>query len=179
MKAMDGGSSILFVVAFIVGIPSLLFVVRAIQARYAATRVLWIARAFALLGAALAIAFPGVLYRELVDIALPRGAEIDWMPTGIAQTALLIPLTVIPAFVSLRWTLLGGLLFLVNAIVSLFFIVYDPFVAFPYRDVTGGLLFDVGPRLLTSALLLVAATIAPHTRCPCPSPLRSHLRRSW
>jgi hypothetical protein len=137
---------------------------RVINATGTPARLVWIGRALALLGAAVAIAFPGVLYRELVGIALPRGADVVWMPTGIAQTALLMPLTVIPALVSLRGALLGGYLFILNAVVSAVFVVFDPFGAFPYRDVAGGLVFDVGPRLLTAALLLVGAVGTPERR---------------
>jgi hypothetical protein len=92
-----------------------------------------------------------------VDVALPQGADVVWMPTGIAQTALLMPLTVVSALVAVRRTFLGGYLFILSAVVSAVFVVYDPFGAFPYRDVSGGLVFDVGPRLLTAALLLVGA----------------------
>lgn len=167
---MDPGSAILFALAAVVGLGALVCLARAIGARGTGVRVVWIGRALALLGAATAIAFPGVLYRELVDIALPRRADISWMPTAIAQTALLIPLTVIPAFVSLRWTGLGGVLFLFNAFVSAAFAVYDPFGAFPDRDVAGGLVFDVGPRLLTAALLVGGAV---GTQRPTPRTVRA------
>ena len=167
---MDPGSTILFATAAVVGLSALGCVARAIGARGTAVRVVWTGRALALLGAATAIAFPGILYRELVDIALPREADIGWMPTGIAQSALLMPLTVVPALLSLRWTRLGGVLFLVNAIVSAAFVVYDPFGAFPYRDIGGGLVFDVGPRLLTAALLLGGGAAIQR---PTPLPARA------
>jgi Na+/alanine symporter len=168
---MDPGSAILFATAAVVGLGALVCVARAIGARGTAARVVWIGRVLALLGAATAIAFPAVLYRELVDIAVPRGADISWMPTGIAQTALLIPLTVVPAFVSLRWTRLGGVLFLFNAIVSAAFVAYDPFGAFPERDVSGGLVFDVGPRLVTALLLLGPGLIASSVSRSSPMPV--------
>jgi len=168
---MDPGSAILFATAVVVGLGALSCVVRAIGANGTAVRVVWIGRVLALLGAATAIAFPAVLYRELVDIALQRGAEIGWMPTGIAQTALLIPLTVVPAVVSLRWTRLGGVLFLLNAIVSAAFLVYDPFGAFPERDVTGGLVFDIGPRLVTALLLLVPGLLDSSVSRSSPMPV--------
>ena len=164
MQAMDIASAILFAAASVVGLSSLLCVRRMIGAGGTPARLVWSGRALALLGAAVAIAFPGVLYRELVDIALPRGADVAWMRTGIAQTALLMPLTVIPALVALRHSLLGGSLFALNAIVSAVLVAYDPFGAFPYRDVPGGLVFDVGPRLLTAALLLGGAVSRRHPK---------------
>lgn len=176
MKYVDTGSAILLTTAGVVGLGALVCLARAIRARGTAVRVVWIGRALALLGAATAVAFPGVLYRELVDVAIPRGADISWMPTGIAQTAFLIPLTVVPAFVSLRWTRLGGVLFLLNAIVSAAFVVYDPFGAFPERDVSGGLIFDVGPRLITALLLLGPGVIASSVSQTSSAP-REHLAR--
>ena len=115
---MDVAASILFAAAFAVGLSSVACMTRAIKATGTPARLVWIGRALALLGAAVAIAFPGVLYRELVDVALPQGADVAWMPTGIAQTALLMPLTVIPALVSLRRARLSGYLFILSAVVS-------------------------------------------------------------
>jgi len=49
--------------------------------------------------------------------------------------------------------------------------VYDPFGAFPERDVSGGLVFDVRPRLITALLLLVPGPIASSISRSSPMPV--------
>lgn len=151
----DQASTILYSVALILVAPTFLCFSYAIEARRIRPRLMWIGRALALLGAATAIAFPGILYAELVTIVERATGDPEVLARGIAQNAIWMPFTVIPALLALRWTRVGGYLFLLNAGVAAILAVDDPFNAFPDRDIAGGLVFDVAPRAVTAVLLIV------------------------
>jgi len=156
LSDLDRASALLFSAATVVAAGAVLCLGRAVQATPGAGRWAWAGRALGLGGAAIAIAFPALLYAELT-----HATDLDdvvWMPRAFALTAVLVPVTVVPALVALRWTRAGGLLFLGNALVAAANTVYDPFGAFPYRDPVGGLVFDAMPRAFTAAVLLIAAT---------------------
>ncbi|MDE3113745.1 MAG: hypothetical protein KGN00_09910 [Chloroflexota bacterium] len=154
LSGTDTASTILFSAALVVVAPAFLCFTRAISSRRVRARIAWTGRALALVGTAVAIAFPGILYGEVLML-LGRGQDPSALVPGIVQSAVLIPATAIPALLSLRWTRLGGYLFLLNAALAAILQVDDPFGAFPDRGVLGGLVFDVAPRALTAVLLTV------------------------
>jgi hypothetical protein len=155
LSGADPASTILIGTALALAVPAAACVGGAMDARGTSERLVWVGRVLALFGAGVAIAFPAMLYGELVALAAdPTHGGEEQLPRGIAYTAALMPLTIVPAVLALRWTRLGGLLLLLNAFVAVLGNVYDPFHAFPDRDVMGGLVFDALPRLLTAAFLI-------------------------
>jgi len=102
LSDLDRASALLFSAATVVAAGAVLCLGRAVQATPGAGRWAWAGRALGLGGAAIAIAFPALLYAELT-----HATDLDdvvWMPRAFALTAVLVPVTVVPALVALRWT---------------------------------------------------------------------------
>lgn len=150
---MDPASAILTALALAFVVAALSCGWRALRVAGVRVRLAWAGRMLALLGAAFAIWFPAELYGE-VDVVVRNGSDdLAWLPFAIWYQAALMPLTVIPALVSLRSTFAAGLLFLVALALQVALDVLRPFgVVFP--DASPDLIFSYGPNILTAALLL-------------------------
>lgn len=117
LTSSDGsspGPTILFVTAGLVAALGAVCAGRAIDAGTVRSRLLWVGRALALVGAAVTIVFPAVLYQEIAMLA-SQGRQ----PTYDIEAAMwhefqLMPLVVVPAFVALRWARLGAALFVLD-----------------------------------------------------------------
>lgn len=119
LTSSDGsspGPTILFVTAGLVAALGAVCAGRAIDAGTVRSRLLWVGRALALVGAAVTIVFPAVLYQEIAMLA-SQGRQ----PTYDIEAAMwhefqLMPLVVVPAFVALRWARLGAALFVLDGV---------------------------------------------------------------
>jgi len=121
----------------------------------------WIGRALALVGAAVAISFPAVLYQEIAMIAAQGRALSYDIPRALWFEAATMPLVVIPALVALRWSRAGAMLFLLDGLFNVAMSVYQPFgVLYPEAAGSGPIgvpILDliVQPQLVVAALLLL------------------------
>lgn len=108
----DPGSGILVALALLIGAASGYCLGRAVDARHQRAGLLWAGRALALAGAALAVAFPSVLYGEIVMLAQQgKSAGYD-IEAALWHEFWVLPLGILPALVALRWGRIGGLLLL-------------------------------------------------------------------
>lgn len=108
----DAGSGILVLLALLIGAAAAYSLGRAVDARRQRAGLLWAGRALALAGAAFAVAFPSVLYGEMVMLAQqgkPAGYDME---AALWHTVSVLPLGIVPALVALRWGRIGGLLLL-------------------------------------------------------------------
>jgi len=115
----DLASAILGVLGLLIGAGAVYCLGRAVDARGERIGLLWAGRALALFGAAFVIIFPAILYGEIVQL-IQRGRPLTYdIEAAIWQEFRVMPLTVVPALVALRWARIGGLLFLVLAAYSI------------------------------------------------------------
>lgn len=153
---MDGASLILSALALGFAAGALWCTRRAFAAHGARAKFAWAGRALALAGGGVAIWFPAELYGELAMVA-PRGSDdVLWLPNAIWYQLALMPLTVVPALVALRWPRAAGALFVANVTLTILAEFLRPFgVIFPdaSHDVAT-YLFEYGPPALTALLLL-------------------------
>lgn len=112
----DIASAILGGLGLLIGVAAAYCLGRAIDERGQRVGLLWAGRAFALFGAAFAILFPAVLYGEIVQLVQRRKALTYDIEAAIWQQFRVLPLTVVPALLALRWGRIGGLLFLLLAV---------------------------------------------------------------
>lgn len=109
----DLGSGILVLLALLIGAVAAYCLGRAVDARRHRVGLLWAGRGLALAGAAFALAFPTVLYGEIVMLSQQgKSAGYD-IEAALWHTIRVIPLGVLPGLVALRWARIGGLLLLV------------------------------------------------------------------
>lgn len=124
----DPASTVLFAlaIAFLAG--AVFCVGRAIDAHGLRVKSLWIGRVLGLIGAAVAVSFPAVLYQEIgVVIAHDDLGDLAWLPTAIWYQFIVMPLVVVPAFVSLRWSRAAAVLFLLVGVLNIGLEVFKPF----------------------------------------------------
>jgi hypothetical protein len=111
----DPASAILGGLGLLVGAGAAYCLGRAIDARGERIGLLWAGRALALFGAAFAILFPAILYGEIVQLVQRGKAPTYDIEAAIWHEFRMLPLTIVPALVALRWARVGGLLFLLLA----------------------------------------------------------------
>lgn len=155
------GPTILFATAALVAALGALCVGRAIDAENVRARLLWVGRALALLGAAVTIAFPAVLYEEIAMLASQGRRPTYDIEAAMWHEFLLMPLVVVPAFIALRSARLGAALFVLDGMFQVIETLYHPFGNFfPEASASGPfgvLILDVliQPAFITAALLLL------------------------
>ena len=133
---------------------------RAVDARGQRVGLLWVGRALALAGAAVAVVFPTVLYGEIVMLAQRGKAPTYDIEAAIWYEFRMMPLTVVPALVALRWGRIGGLLFLLLAAYSLADGLYLFGGVNYYPEAQTDLmtlLISNAPKVVTAALLVVGS----------------------
>ena len=128
---------------------------RAFGAPAAPAKLAWAGRAAALAGAAFALWFPAELYGELVVVARTGGDDVSWLPRAIGDSFAMLPLTVVPALVSLRSVRLAAVLFAVTLVHSVFDELVRPLgVIFPDASHdASAYVFSYGPLIVTTLLL--------------------------
>jgi hypothetical protein len=156
----DLASAILGGLGLLVGAGAAYCLGRAIDARGERIGLLWAGRALALFGAAFVILFPAILYGEivqLVQLGKPQTYDIE---AAIWHEFRVMPLTIVPALVGLRWARIGGLLFLFLAAYSVADGLYHFGGVNYYPEGAASLpelLIVNVPALLTAALLFVGS----------------------
>jgi hypothetical protein len=170
----DPGSVILFVLAVGAVAPALLCVGRAIAARGVHRKLLWLGRALALVGAAVVVSFPAVLYQEIAMLVGQGRALTYDIQRALWYEAAVMPLVLVPALVTLRWPRLGGVLFVLDGLLNILQSLYQPFGVL-YPEATAGgwtgvplLSLILQPAFIAAALLLFGsagtATAPVHAR---------------
>jgi len=156
----DLAPAILDVLGLLIGAAAAYCFGRAIDARGQRAGLLWAGRALALAGAAVAIMFPAILYGEIVQLVQRGKAQPYDIEAAIWHEFRVMPLTVLPALVALRWARIGGLLFLLLAVYSIADGLYHFGGVNYYPEGATGLteltIVNV-PAVLTAALLLVGS----------------------
>jgi len=154
----DLASAILGVLGLLVGAGAAYCLGRAVDARGERIGLLWAGRALALFGAAFVIIFPAILYGEIVQL-IQRGKPLTYdIEAAIWHEFRVMPLTLVPALVALRWGRIGGLLFLLLAAYSIADGLYHFGGVNYYPEGVTGLMDNVianVPAFLTAALLFV------------------------
>jgi hypothetical protein len=115
----DLASAILGGLGLLVGAGAAYCVGRAVDARGERIGLLWAGRGLALFGAAFVILFPAILYGEIVQLVQLGKPQTYNMEAAIWHEFRVMPLTIVPALVALRWARVGGLLFLLLAAYSI------------------------------------------------------------
>lgn len=156
----DLASAILDAVALVIGGVGAYCLGRAVDARRERAGFLWAGRALALFGAAVAVAFPTILYGEIVMLA-QRGEKPTYdIESAMWHSLAVMPLTLVPALVALRWARIGGLLFLLLAAYGIADGVFH-FAGVNYfpeaRTDLAAFVSSHGPAVLTAVLLLVGS----------------------
>ena len=156
----DVASAILGALGLLVGAGAAYCLGRAVDARGQHIGLLWAGRALALFGAAFAIIFPAILYGEIVQL-VQRGKPLTYdIEAAIWHEFRVLPLTVVPALVTLRWARVGGLLFLLMAAYSVADSLYHFGGVNYYPEGATGLMDNVianVPAFLTATLLFVGS----------------------
>lgn len=169
------GEVLFIAAAAAIGVAAALAFARAVETSSAATRTVWIARAFGLVGAAISVWFPAILFGEL-RYATPGTLTPNDVVLGEIRFSLLtLPLALIPIGIALRMPVAGGVLFLLQAAYNLVQTVFDPSGSFPERTVNAmSIAFSVGPALLIGLALLIGGLAM--RRAPREVSLRDWLR---
>jgi hypothetical protein len=151
----DLASAILGLLGLVVGALAAYCLGRAVDARGERVGLLWVGRGLALAGAAVAIVFPAILYGEIVQLIHRGKAQTYDMEAAIWYQVRVMPLTVVPALVALRWGRIGAVLFLLFAVYSVADGLYH-FGGVNYfpEGATG-----LGELLLTNVPALLTATL--------------------
>jgi hypothetical protein len=159
----DAGSTLLFSAALLVVAIAVFCMRRAIDARGLRGRSLWVGRALGLLGAAVAISFPGVLYQEIAML-IGQGRALTYdIEAALWYEFRMMPLVVVPALVAFRWTRLGAVLFLLDGAFGVYVALVQPF-GVVYPEAAGGwtglpaLDAILQPAFIPAVLLLVGST---------------------
>jgi hypothetical protein len=156
----DFASAILAALGLLIGAVAAYCLGRAVDARGERIGLLWAGRALALFGAAFAIIFPAILYGEIVQL-IHRGKPLTYdIEAAIWYQFRMMPLTVVPALVALRWGRIGGLLFLLLGAFSIADGIYHFGGVNYYPEGATGLMELVVvnmPAFLTAALLFVGS----------------------
>ncbi len=156
----DLASAILGVLGLLIGAGAVYCLGRAVDARGERIGLLWAGRALALFGAAFVIIFPAILYGEIVQL-IQRGRPLTYdIEAAIWHEFRVMPLTVVPALVALRWARIGGLLFLLLAAYSIADGLYHFGGVNYYPEGATGLMDNLivnVPAFLTAALLFVGS----------------------
>jgi hypothetical protein len=156
----DLASAILGVLGLLIGAGAVYCLGRAVDARGERIGLLWAGRALALFGAAFVIIFPAILYGEIVQL-IQRGRPLTYdIEAAIWHEFRVMPLTVVPALVALRWARIGGLLFLLLAAYSIAGGLYHFGGVNYYPEGATGLMDNLivnVPAFLTAALLFVGS----------------------
>lgn len=156
----DPASAILFVLAIVALAAAVLCAGRAIAARGIHRKLLWVGRVLALVGAAVAVSFPAVLYQEIATLVGQGRAPTYDIQRALWYEAASMPFVVVPALVALRWPRLGGVLLALDGSLNIIQSVYQPFgVLYPEASPGGwtgvGLLsLIMQPALIAAALLV-------------------------
>jgi len=157
----DLASAILGALGLLVGAGAAYCLGRAVDARGERIGLLWAGRALAMFGAAFVIIFPAILYGEIVQL-IQRGKPLTYdIEAAIWHEFRVMPLTVVPALVALRWARIGGLLFLLLAAYAIADGLYHFGGVNYYPEGASGLMDNVivnVPAFLTAALLFVGST---------------------
>jgi hypothetical protein len=156
----DLASAILDVLALLIGAVGAYCLGRAVDARRERVGLLWAGRALGLFGAAVAVAFPTILYGEIVMLAERGQAPTYDIEAAIWHEFWVMPLTLVPALVALRWGRIGGLLFLLLAAYNIADGVFHlgGVNYFPEaRTDLAAYVMSNGPAVLTAALLLIGS----------------------
>jgi hypothetical protein len=174
---IDPASAILFAVALLAVVVALLCVRRAIGASSARARLVWLGRALALVGAAIAVSFPATLYQEIVMLADQGRTPTYDIARAIWYETAMMPLVALPAAIALRWPRLGGALFVLTGVATAALAIWQPFgVIYPEsRGWTGAPVLDVllQPAFVTAALLLAGSSRVWAASPRSPRPARS------
>ncbi len=160
----DVGSTILGATALLLGALAVLGVGRAIDTPRARGRALWAGRALGLLGAVVAISFPAVLYQEIAML-VGQGRPLTYdIERALWFEFAMMPLVVVPALVALRWSRVGGVLFLLEGVFRIVVSVTQPFGVL-YPEATGSGFIGIPvldlllqPGFITAALLLFGSS---------------------
>lgn len=156
----DLASAMLGALGLLIGAAAAYCVGRAIDMRGERVGFLWAGRALALFGAAFAILFPAILYGEIVQL-VQRGKPLTYdIEAAIWHEFRVMPLTIVPALVALRWARIGGVLFLLLAAYRIADGLYH-FGGVNYfpegtTDVMGNVTVNV-PAFVTAALLFAGS----------------------
>ena len=170
---VDRATPLFLAASFAIALVGLVLVIRAFSAPAWSARLTWLARGLALFGAAVAVAFPAILYGEIA-VVLPRDPGlVPAIAKEIEVDLIEKPFVLVPVLVALRWVRAGGALFLLSAIGAYVFARYDPLGGFPDRSVGDAIVFGVVPPLVVGILLLVAGALP---RPPREAPLGAWLR---
>ncbi len=170
ISGTDLGSTILFATALLVVAVAVLCAGRAIDAASLRDRLVWVGRALGLLGAAVAISFPAVLYQEIAMLIGQSRALTYDIEAALWYEFRTMPLLVVPALVALRWARVGGLLFLLDGIFNVFVASFQPF-GVVYPEAASSAWIGIPPVFITAALLLLGSTRGSNERRPGPSAL--------
>lgn len=158
--AGDLASAILGVLGLLVGAGAAYCLGRAVDARGERIGFLWAGRALGLFGAAFTIIFPSILYGEIVQL-IQRGKPLTYdIEAAIWHEFRVMPLTIVPALVALRWARISGLLFLLLAAFSVADGVYHFGGVNYYPEGATGLMDNLivnVPAFITAALLLLGS----------------------
>lgn len=148
---------LIIIAAATIGVVAAFAFARAVEARTVASTTVWVARGLGLVGAAIAVWFPAILFGELRYIAPGNDAAVAMVLGEIRFTVLTLPFTLIPIVVALRMPVAGGVLFLVMSALNVVQGVFDPTGSFPERS-TGPMMiiFGIGPGVLVGIALIVA-----------------------
>lgn len=162
------GPTILFAAAALATALGALCGARAMDAQNLRSRLLWVGRALALLGAAVAIVFPAMLYGEIAMLAGQGRRPTYDIEAAMWHEFQLMPLVVVPAFVALRWARMGAALFVLSGVFNAIEMLYHPFGNF-YPEAGGAGPFGVlvldllaQPAFITAALLIIGGRATPH-----------------
>jgi len=156
----DLASAILGGLGLLVGAGAAYCVGRAVDARGERIGLLWAGRALALFGAAFVIIFPAILYGEIVQLVQRGKAQTYDMEAAVWHEFRVMPLTVVPALVALRWGRIGGLLFLLLAAYNIADGLYHFGGVNYYPEGATGLLGNLivnVPAFVTAALLFLGS----------------------
>lgn len=151
---------LLIAAAGAIGLIAALAFARSVEARAAGTRTVWIARGFGLVGAAIAVLFPAILFGEM-RYASPGVITPNEMVLGeIRFSVLTLPFKLVPIVVAMRMPVAGGLLFLILTAFEVVQGVYDPTGSFPERSTDlSALLMGSLPSLLVGVALIVGGVL--------------------
>ena len=156
----DLASAILDALALLIAAAGAYCLGRAADARRDRVGFLWAGRALGLFGAAATVAFPAILYGEIVMLAQRGQAPTYDIEAAIWHEFPLMPIVIVPALVALRWGRIGGLLFVLAAAYNIAdgMFHFGGVNYFPEaRTDLGAFVASNGPAVLTAALLLVGS----------------------
>ena len=151
---MTAGEVLLVASAATIGLAAALSFARALDATGGGSRAVWISRGVGLLGAAIAVWFPAILFGELRDSRTGTYTPIEVVRGEITASAFDLVYGLIPIVVALRFPVAGGVLFLLNAVVGFVLGAFDPFGSFPERAVGPSVLVNTIPPLIVGLALI-------------------------